>query len=522
MKVVVTLAGKSKRYQEAGYKTAKFALPVGKRSMLHRVLDMFDPNDQFLLVTTQTLHSEYREIFDLLDAEFSNIEVIEIPEHEKGPVESVLHPNVLNWIGTSEFIVTYCDFLVTWNYRAFLNHVSHSSVLGSIVSFIGLQPASRGDTLFAYLRTNKDEVLEVREKENFTENRESEFASAGIYFFRSLEVFSQAFQLSIHHLQRFPEMYVSLLFNGILEMSGRVTHFVADAFLCLGTPKDYEEWIYWSNHFDSISKPRENTLQVSQKLIPMAGSGQRFRDTGILVPKPLIPIRAEPMFMCALNSNPTAEENYVVVRDDIYQRIHNFSLGKLSKFKVLKISQKTTGPGETILSSIDNLDLARDIVILSCDYEHSIDEGELKRLLNQSDVDVVVFYTHFNRFRMSNPSAFAYAINDQNGYVKQIVEKQVVSVEPSNDQLLVGTFWFRRAELLRESLLQAKHCGDLVNGELYVANSINRLIELNIKVKAFEVMSWISFGNPDELAIYDWWESMYEFLTQSSGGRNLK
>ena len=39
-------------------------------------------------------------------------------------------------------------------------------------------------------------------------------------------------------------------------------------------------------------------------VIPMAGRGSRFKDVGIDVPKPLIPVRGVPMYVWAMRSLP--------------------------------------------------------------------------------------------------------------------------------------------------------------------------------------------------------------------------
>ena len=39
-------------------------------------------------------------------------------------------------------------------------------------------------------------------------------------------------------------------------------------------------------------------------VVPMAGQGKRFRDAGFALPKPMIPVDGEPMFVRATNSLP--------------------------------------------------------------------------------------------------------------------------------------------------------------------------------------------------------------------------
>ena len=50
MDVIVTLAGKSKRFKDQGYKSPKFLLPIGNSFVLEQVLNQFDDQDNFHLV----------------------------------------------------------------------------------------------------------------------------------------------------------------------------------------------------------------------------------------------------------------------------------------------------------------------------------------------------------------------------------------------------------------------------------------------------------------------------------------
>ena len=48
-----------------------------------------------------------------------------------------------------------------------------------------------------------------------------------------------------------PEAYVSLLYNFMVEDGLRVVLHEAKHFICLGTPEDYEQYIFWWNYFQN-------------------------------------------------------------------------------------------------------------------------------------------------------------------------------------------------------------------------------------------------------------------------------
>lgn len=512
MKVIVTAAGQSKRFFDAGYPLPKFMLPVFNSTMIERVLKMFDYEDDFLIVTTTRLFFEFHVFFESLEDTFRNLEVVTVSEHKLGPVNTLMNEEVRQWVGPDDFVVSYCDFFLNWNYSLFLEHIRSSSPEGCIVSFKGMQPSSRGSTMFAYLRTKEQKVLEVREKTCFTDNRIEEHASAGVYYFKSYQIFEKGVRNTSSYFEKFEEQYVSLVYNGILNMGLNVSHFEVEQFVCLGTPKDYEEFLFWNTYFDSININIDGYKFADNKLIPMAGFGQRFRNLGILVPKPFIPLRNRAMFIHAVEAFPQAEKSFVVVLEDHVDRVERAIVSTSSQVQVVALQKRTSGPGHTVLQSLAAIPSEEDLIVMSCDYDLRGDTKSFEDAIADTETKVVLFYTHYSEFRMNNPKAFAYCETNEEGLVRRIIEKDLLSENPSEDKLLVGSFWFRNSEYLRIALENARSNGRYINGELYIANSLNELLELGIRIRAVPVTHWISFGDPEEFEIYVWWETLFNSL----------
>ena len=49
-----------------------------------------------------------------------------------------------------------------------------------------------------------------------------------------------------------------------------------------------------------------------------------------------------------------------------------------------------------------------------------------------------------------------------------------------------------------------------VNGEHYVGTSINYLVEHGKKIVIFDIEQWISFGDPFELKILEYWQDVFQ------------
>jgi len=53
MDVLITLAGKSKRFYNAGYKKPKFLLPILNSTIISEIVKKFDDSDKFHFVLTR-------------------------------------------------------------------------------------------------------------------------------------------------------------------------------------------------------------------------------------------------------------------------------------------------------------------------------------------------------------------------------------------------------------------------------------------------------------------------------------
>ncbi|MFC1566341.1 NTP transferase domain-containing protein [bacterium] len=250
MKIIIPMAGHSRRFRKAGYKYPKQFIKVNGISMIERVCQMFDPKDEFIFVANkhQLINKEYRHI---LDKCVHKSTIVEIDSHELGPVYSALQAEEAINNVNEPIIISYCDFFMEWDYRKFL--LKAHQYEGAVAVFKGFHPASYGTTFYAYLKANdKLEMEELREKQSFTDNRASEFASTGVYYLDSWNRYKKyAAELLEKKDKVASEYYCSLLYNYLIRDNLKVGLFEVDKFVCLGTPEDMEEYLFWSGYFSN-------------------------------------------------------------------------------------------------------------------------------------------------------------------------------------------------------------------------------------------------------------------------------
>jgi len=248
MDVLITLAGQSKRFYNAGYKKPKFLLPIGSSTVISEVVKKFDDNDTFHFVLTEEQVAENHNLTNYIKNLRKNIYLNIIKSHNLGPVYSALQVKSIK--DDSSIIISYCDFLIDWDYKKFKREIYGYD--GAIVSFKGFHPSSFTGTLYCYLKIKNELVTELREKKPFTTKPSDEFASTGIYYFKNFGIFKKNGYRTLKDkkmIKKYKEIYVSLPYIYLLSEKANILNFEVDRFVSLGTPKDYEEFIHWLNFF---------------------------------------------------------------------------------------------------------------------------------------------------------------------------------------------------------------------------------------------------------------------------------
>lgn len=250
------MAGHSLRFKKRGYKRPKAFIIIDGKAMIQWVVDMFSPKDQFFFVVLKE-HMAIPEFKQIILESASNVQIVEIESHEKGPVHSALALDKI--ISKNKpLILSYCDFYQHWNYDQFLLKMGNFD--GGIAVFKGFHPASFGKTFYAYIRANKNlEMLELREKQSFTNNRHQEFASTGVYYFDSWNLFRKySANLFKSKATIGNEYYASLIYNHMIKDGKLITLFEVDKFICWGTPDDLEQYFFWSEFFGKSGSQIKN------------------------------------------------------------------------------------------------------------------------------------------------------------------------------------------------------------------------------------------------------------------------
>lgn len=250
MKIIIPMTGHGSRFVAAGYDSLKPFIKVMEKPIIEWIVKgMFPGESKFLFICRKEHIQQYPWMEEYLLSLASAAEVFIIDDWlKKGPVYDVLR--AADKIDDTEpCIINYCDFFVSWDWGALKNQIKERDCKGCIPCYTGFHPhLTVSENVYASCLTdNDDNLLEIREKYSFEEDKMKAKHSSGIYYFRSGELLKKYCRKLIDSGESiFGEFYASMVYNFMVEDQLDIWVPTDIKYFCQwGTPQDMEESVYW-------------------------------------------------------------------------------------------------------------------------------------------------------------------------------------------------------------------------------------------------------------------------------------
>ncbi len=494
--IAIPIAGKSKRFQENGFKKHKAFLDINNNFILNKIISTF-PREFFrpCVVCTFEQFEEYHFYFVLLLKKYPDLIIQKIKEHNLGPTYSI---RKLNIDFSQPLVVHYCDFLVDMDFNKLLNALNKGIFCAPF--FRGFHPASFGSTTFCYMKVNPNNLLiSLREKSSFTDNRINEPCSTGIYGFPSFGSFVDLADELLSNPSTWgqTESYTSLCMNNAIKKDLIIFCEEVRKFICLGTPRDYLEYLYWEKIYKKYNSKKNKETFYDEHIITAAGKGTRFANEGYIVPKIFLTFDKKPLIKHAYKSIKSKSTKIITLQ--IYKDKLSEILNQ-ANIKAYFLEETPNGQLNTLYKYLDNQKEIKNFFVSSADYKFDFSDFKFKELLETNNPDVVIFTTSWNDFAFEDTSNYGFVIADENGKITKIMEKPEQKLDSSiSNSLLIGTFWFKSSNII--DLILDKNGS---NNETFIASSLNNYLK-DLKVFKLEVDYWLSLGTPKELQLAEYW-----------------
>jgi hypothetical protein len=244
--------------------------------------------------------------------------------------------------------------------------------------------------------------------------------------------------------------------------------------------------------------------------------GKRFADEGYSLTKPLIPVSGRQMAIQAITDLPKSKHQSIILRADMPE-VSDISSSIQCEFPnaIITLAPKLTeGQACTALIGLDALKkkpLSTDlspVTFGSCDNGVLYNQATFDNLLNNPEIDVIVWGIRGHANAIRKPQMFGWIDANDDGSINKISVKTPLS-SPSRDSIVIGTFSFKRAEDARRSINSLIARNGRINNEFYLDSCINDAIALGLRCHLFEVDNFISWGTPDDLKTFEYWQSCF-------------
>jgi molybdopterin-guanine dinucleotide biosynthesis protein A len=240
MKVIITMSGQSSRFVEKGYGEKSFIKLLGK-TVIEHVVGMFPTAKSNIIFLVRDDDNQARE---RLPEMFPEALVVPIKPNRDGPVVSILSAD-LPIQEDEEVVISYCDLLVRWDFRDYIDYCRKNALDGCLASHVGWHPHRLYNDSFCFFRNDGNKILETREKQAFTDDPIQEHASNGTYYFKRFDVMRQHCRYALQGERVNGEYYVTMPYNSMIGHGLKVWLYEADHYICFGTPRDIELLMAW-------------------------------------------------------------------------------------------------------------------------------------------------------------------------------------------------------------------------------------------------------------------------------------
>lgn len=230
---------------------------------------------------------------------------------------------------------------------------------------------------------------------------------------------------------------------------------------------------------------RRETLKI---VIPMAGLGTRLKPHTSRKPKQLIQIAGRAMLCHVLEMfatlPPSFKVEYVFIIGHLGEQIPPFMAKHYPETTVHYLEQREM-LGQSHAISLAREHLRGPMLMVFAD---TLVETDFSGLASE-ELDAVAWVK-----RHPDPRRFGVAVLDEGGRVRRLVEKPK---ETTNDLVIVGFYYFRRAEDLLAAIDEQIAREVRLGGEYYLADAVNIMLEGGLKMGVQPVDVWLDAGTPE-------------------------
>lgn len=488
--IVIPMTGVGQRFVDAGYKELKPLIIVDGKPIVQHVLEMFTNASKAICIISSEHPQKHNLRTEILRIR-PDADIKEIAAHKHGPGHAILEAkdNIDPKLPT---LVSYCDWAGKWQVEAMLEQlIDHS---GSILTYTGFHPHMMRSTKFAYVRKANNLVVDIQEKEPYTDSPMNEEASSGCYGFATGSLLINALEMQKKENENLNgEYYISLTYKNLLRENHKIGTIQMEKFFQWGTPEDLQDWEYWNTSVTALPGSTKDSLNV-HNVVLAAGLGTRMAEVA-RVSKPNIVIAGQHLWEYSAPNEVKFESCKIITRAEV-------ELVKRGDVEVIIIPKVTEGQAISAKIGIESIESTSSSPINVLSSDNAFTPEIFRQAFTAiAQSELVVWVAKNYPLSKLNPNHYAW-INLKN---KKVIKKNT----PPNFEdweLITGNFTYQNRDFALGLIDELVEKDIKVNGEFYLDSLIDLAFERNLGVKTLNISNFIAVGTPEEYLTYQYFK----------------
>lgn len=220
-------------------------------------------------------------------------------------------------------------------------------------------------------------------------------------------------------------------------------------------------------------------------IIPVAGIGTRLQPHTLTTPKPLLEIANKPVLDYVMEPLLDLDpEEFIFVIGHKGQMIADYVKEKYSVKSSFVPQTELLGLGFAVRLALEQITNEEIMIILGdtiveCDYPKLVDSGDY--VLGVREVD--------------DPHRFGIA-ELKDGFVSGLEEKPI---NPKSNLALIGLYYFKKSDSLKESLISLINSGKTTSGEIQLTDALQNMISQGTRFVSHNVQGWYDCGKKETM-----------------------
>jgi glucose-1-phosphate thymidylyltransferase len=220
-------------------------------------------------------------------------------------------------------------------------------------------------------------------------------------------------------------------------------------------------------------------------IIPVAGMGKRLRPHTHTQPKVLMNVAGKPILAYILDElRDLGVDEVALVVGHLAEKVEEWVRERYPFRAQFVYQDQPLGNGHALYVAREFLTEPTLVV-----FGDTIVQADLSAA-------TVLPHTAIGISRVQDPRAFGVVELDQDGFVRRLWEKPSV---PRSNLAVVGVYMIQHAVPFRRALERLVDEHRMVNGEYWLADALQILVDMGERIETFAVDGWYDCGTPDAL-----------------------